>query len=1129
MFQIYHSNQLDILKQLIAHLMESQPLSHPFEPEVVLVQSPGMSQWLQIELAKRFGIAANIRYPLPASFIWDMFSRVLPDIPKESAFTKDAMTWKLMALLPQLIDEPEFAPLQHYLQQDFDKRKLHQLAGRIADLFDQYLVYRPSWLESWHNNQLIEGLSDNQLWQKRLWLELSEYTAQLGQPKWHRANLYQYFIQQLNTDSQLAEKLPSRVFICGISALPPVYLQALSALGQHIDIHLMFTNPCQYYWGDIQNYSFLAKLQSRKLRHYQHKHELPRFKFEQHAEQLFNEDGEQDLTNPLLASWGRLGRDNLYFISQIENINEISAFVPTERASLLQNIQQDILDLDDHSVLGVDEASFATSQQKLRLSADDQSVTFHSCHSAQREVEVLQDRLLALFEQDPSLSARDIIVMVADIDSYTPFIQAVFGNASFERYIPFAISDRKAGQAHPILQAFIALLDLPQSRFTTEQVLALLEVSALAQRFDIDESELSLLRRWVSESGIRWGLDDDNVQSFSLPITGQNTWQFGLSRMLVGYAMDSRHGPWNNVLPYDESSGLAAQLAGKLAQLMDALKEWRTILEQEKSLTDWLPLCQKLIDRFFTADSDTELVLALVAEQWQKIIENGINAHYSDPIALKLIRDELAINFDDEKISQRFLAGSVNFCTLMPMRSVPFKVVCLLGMNDGIYPRNIPPLGFDLMAEKPQRGDRKRRDDDRYLFLEALNSAERQLYISYIGLSIKDNQICNPSVLVNELLDYICQSFCLNGDENLNIDHSAQKLRQHLVTQHSRIPFAEDNFDPANPYQSFAAEWLPAAKNEGLAESSFCVSLPDVEKIDRVSIEQLMRFYRHPIRAFFQQRLKVHFSIEETELPEEEPFILDNLLRYKINEQLLNQLIGEQLSEGFFEVLKTSGQLPAKQFGYLFWEQQISDMELLAEKVKAQKTDSKGKEAIDLPVDLVIGDFRLTGQLKQVQPQGVLRYRPAYLTANDGILLWIEHLVFNLIEGEGESIALGRDNSHWHFLAVEPAQARVYLTQLIQGYIDGLNTPLALLNQSGWSWLMACYDKKSKLFDFDSEEIQQKAYGILVQSLQGSSMKKGEMEDDYILRAFRRIDADFIQSVQTNALHYLLPMAEHIK
>lgn len=208
---------------------------------------------------------------------------------------------------------------------------------------------------------------------------------------------------------------------------------------------------------------------------------------------------------------------------------------------MLQNIQQDILDLDDHSVLGVDEASFATSQQKLRLSADDQSVTFHSCHSAQREVEVLQDRLLALFEQDPSLSARDIIVMVADIDSYTPFIQAVFGNASFERYIPFAISDRKAGQAHPILQAFIALLDLPQSRFTTEQVLALLEVSALAQRFDIDESELSLLRRWVSESGIRWGLDDDNVQSFSLPITGQNTWQFGLSRMLVGYAMDSRH------------------------------------------------------------------------------------------------------------------------------------------------------------------------------------------------------------------------------------------------------------------------------------------------------------------------------------------------------------------------------------------------------------------------------------------------------------------------------------------------------------------------------------------------------------------------------------------------------------
>ncbi|WP_368884537.1 exodeoxyribonuclease V subunit gamma [Providencia vermicola] len=1124
MFQVYHSNQLELLKELIAHLMENEPLSHPFAQEIILVQSPGMSQWLQIELAKRFGIAANIHYPLPATFIWDMFRRVLPDIPKESAYTKQAMTWKLMKILPTVIDEDDFEPLRHYLEHDLDKRKLHQLAGRVADLFDQYLVYRPQWIEKWQQNELIDGLGVNQLWQKRLWLQLVDYTQSLGQSPWHRANLYQSFIDKLSNSQNLHNVLPKRIFICGISSLPPVYLQALSAIAEHTDIHLMFTNPCRYYWGDIHSHSFLAKLQKRKLRHYIDKNEISRFKIEEHAQELFNDEGEQELANPLLASWGKLGRDNLYFISQIDSANEISAFVDTNRNSLLENLQQDILDLENHAQLGTDLRAYSTSIGKRVLTLSDQSVTFHSCHSAQREVEVLQDNLLALFEQDPTLTPRDVIVMVSDIDSYTPFIQAVFGNTATKRYIPFSISDRKALQAHPILQAFILLLDLPQSRFSTEQVLTLLEVSAFAERFDIDESELGLLRRWVNESGIRWGLDDDNVRALSLPVIGQNTWQFGLSRMLLGYAMDSRYGPWNGVLPYDECSGLAAQLAGKLALLVSTLKEWRTLLATERTLDEWQDICQQLIESFFQTDSETELVLTLVTEQWHKILQNAINSGYDEQISLRLIRDELAVCFDDEKISQRFLAGSVNFCTLMPMRSVPFKVVCLLGMNDGIYPRSIPPLGFDLMAEKPARGDRKRRDDDRYLFLEALNSAAKQLYISYIGLSIQDNQVCNPSVLVTELLDYICQSFCLQGDDKLNIDESALRLKKHLVFQHNRVPFAKENFMANSPYQSFASEWLPAAETVLQEGKPFIYELDERERVTDISIEQLLRFYRHPIRAFFQQRLKVHFTIEETELPEDEPFLLDKLQRYKMNERILALLIKDENPQPLYQALKASGQLPAKQFGQLYWEQQINDIAPLAEKIKQQNV-----QPTDYVIDLQINGIKISGVLRNAHEKGILRYRPAYLTAHDGVQLWIEHLLFNLAINEGESVALGRENSIWHFSSVKQSDAKNYLEQLIAGYCKGLNTPLLLLNQSGWNWLSACFDKKTKQYDFASEEIQQKALSILMQSLQGSSMKRGEMEDDYVLRICRNIDQHLIQALLENTQRYLLPMAEHLK
>lgn len=389
-----------------------------------------MSQWLQISLAEKLGIAANITFPLPATFIWDMFTRVLPDIPRESAFSKGAMTWKLMSLLPQRLDDPDFAPLRHYLDDDGDKRKLHQLSGRIADLFDQYLVYRPDWLTAWENNELIDGLSQNQSWQKCLWQDLQTLTRSLGQPEWHRANLYQRFIDVLNEgDPEVVSNLPPRLFICGISALPPVYLQALRALGQHTHIHLMFTNPCQYYWGDLQSLAALRRMLARKPQSYWDKKAVSWFKSDEDAPSLFDfeADGEQNTGNPLLASWGRPGRDNLFFLEEIEEIHAIKAFVDRPADTLLSAVQQDILNLEDGSVVGKNKEEFVTSKRRRVIADNDRSLTFHSCHSPQREVEILQDYLLNLLENDPSLTPRDIIVMVADIDSYSPYIQAVFG------------------------------------------------------------------------------------------------------------------------------------------------------------------------------------------------------------------------------------------------------------------------------------------------------------------------------------------------------------------------------------------------------------------------------------------------------------------------------------------------------------------------------------------------------------------------------------------------------------------------------------------------------------------------------------------------------------------------------
>ncbi|AFJ45931.1 exodeoxyribonuclease V subunit gamma [Shimwellia blattae] len=1117
MLRVYHSNRLDVLEEIMEFIVERQPLADPFAAEVVLVQSTGMAQWLQMTLAQRFGIAANIDFPLPASFIWDMFVRVLPGIPKESAFNKAGMGWKLMTLLPEKLAQPEFELLRHYLEQDDDGRKLFQLASRIADLYDQYLVYRPEWLTQWENDQLVDGLDEAQRWQAPLWRALVEYTAALGQPEWHRANLYQRFISALESGGAPPPGLPQRVFICGVSALPPVYLRALQALGNYVDVHLLFTNPCRYYWGDIRDPAFLARLLSRQRRKHNQDQTLPLFKDSDQASALFDDNGIQDVGNPLLASWGKLGRDYSFLLSELEQSQEVDVFVDIPRDNMLHGLQADILDLQDSMRPGLTEAEFLHSTGKYRLDPGDRSVTFHACHSPQREVEILHDRLLAMMDEDATLTPRDIIVMVADIDSYSPFIQAVFGSATGNRWLPFALSDRRASQAHPALQAFLSLLTLPESRFTAEQVLALLEVPALASRFAIDEEGLRNLRQWVSESGIRWGMDDDNVREFELPATGQHTWRFGLTRMLLGYAMESRSGEWQEILPYDESSGLIAGLVGQLADLLMQLNTWRKRLTEPRPLDAWQPLCREMLEAFFQPDAEAESALALAEQQWQALIRQGMEAGYRQPVPLTLLRDELSRLLDKERISQRFLAGPVNFCTLMPMRSIPFRVVCLLGMNDGVYPRTLSPLGFDLMNSKPVRGDRSRRDDDRYLFLEAIISAQERLYVSYIGRSVQDNSERFPSVLVQELLDYLAQSYYLPGDEQENCDTSASRVQQHLVELHTRTPFDARNFRAEDHQQSYAREWLAAACEQGESQPGFIQPLPPLEQ-DELSLEQLQRFWAHPIRAFFQMRLGVSFRLEETELPEDEPFSLDSLERYQINQALLNTLIDGEDPQPLFRRYRAAGALPYGVWGELGWDDQLLEMEQLAASVQQEKSATHSME-----VDLEVSGIRLTGWLQQVQRDGLLRWRPSVLNVAHGMQLWLEHLVYCACGGQGTSRLLGRKESRWCFPALPAEEAQAFLAQWVDGYREGMCQPLVLLPASGGAWVEACYDAQSDTILWD-DDTQRKARSRLLQRWEGNQMVEGEGADIWRQRLWRTLEPDYYEAIIHNAQRYLVPL-----
>ncbi|VAX76570.1 RecBCD enzyme subunit RecC [Serratia symbiotica] len=1125
MFTVYYSNKLKFLKNLTSSLIARDPLSNPFQQEVVLVKSPVMAEWLQIQLAEQFGIAANISFPMPSAFIWDMVTKVLPEIPNESAFTKKSMTWKLAWLLPELLTLPAFSILKHYLTDDCDKRKIYQLSTQVANLFDQYMVYRPQWLESWQMGELIDGLAEDQKWQAPLWGRLVECTRELGQSEWHFANLYRYLISVLENTKLYSPGLPQRVFVFGISILPPAYLNVLRALGRHIDIHLMFTNPCRYYGGDIQDPDLLIGLQSRECRHYYEVQEHNLVSEPSQTVQLSKNQKKQERTHPLLVSWGKLGRDYLYLLSHLEGVHEVDAFVEIPPDNILKAIQHDMLELENYAETEITQRRLESSVTKRRLELEDRSLSLHICHSQQREVEVLHNQLLNMLAEDPELTPRDIIVMAPDINSYTPYIQAVFGNAPANCYLAFSISDYKARPESPEPQAFISLLDLAQSRFTAEEVLTLLEVPSLAARFGITGEGLRLLRDWVGESGVRWGLDDDNVRDLDLPPTGQNTWHFGITRILLGYAMDSHSGDWQGILPYDKSSGLAAELAGKLADLLNSLGRWRHRLSRMRSLEEWLPLCQQLLDTFFVQDSKTEEVLPFIGKCWQQVISFGVSASYPDLVPLRVLRDDLVAHFDQARTRQPFFSGKINFCTLMQMRSIPFKVVCLLGMNEGVYPRELPLLGFNLMAKQPKCGDRTLREDDRYLFLEAILSAQQRLYISFIGCSIQDNLERYPSVLVTELLEYLEQRYCLpDVVEHLDASGRVNRVGEYLLTRHASMPFAVENFLPSSEQQSYASEWLPAAEGRGIARPVFNQSLLPLGE-QEIPLDVLHRFYRHPIRAFFQLRLGVSFSLEEIELPKEEPFTLDRLSRYELNSQLLNTLITGESVRCLFQRACSAGQLPFGAFGEVYWHNQKKEMIELAKTVQAELTTN-----YNLELDIEIASVRISGWLDRVQDDGLLRWRPATLSVLDGIRLWIEHLVYCCMGGRGISRLYGCKNTVWCFEALTEENARKHLAELVGGYQRGLCHPLLLLHKSGWAWLTQCYQTRTQRIDWQ-EETQRKAQEKLIQAWQGDQHTPGEGEDPYLQRVFCqcRLDNKDLAQILNETERYLLPLARHKK
>jgi len=1020
---IFTSNRLEMLAEQLSKMIGkpvSGTLFSPLSGEIVIIQSRGMERWLSMELANYNGISANILFPFPNACLNEFFKKLMPDMPEESLFDPDVMTFRVMDILPECWDKPGFENVKKYLADDKNKQKLFQLSEKISETFDQYLVFRPEIIFKWE-----KGKEDH--WQAKLWRELI-----YGNENQHRAWLRKVLMQKVRDRSDRISDLPERIFIFGISYLPPFHTQVFVELSNIIQVNFFVLNPCMVYWADI-----VSEKEKNRIKR----------KYVTGASALALDDLHLETGNRLLASMGKQGRDFFELISGF-NCELCELFEDQDGYDMLSCIQSDILYLRDRE----------HTDNKFSINIEtDTSIQVHSCHSPMREIEVLHDNLFAMFEKIPELRPKDIIVMTPDIETYAPFIHAVFDAQAYDSLrIPFSIADRSIRKESRIIDSFLSILDLKNSRLGADQIISLLESSGIKEKFEMTESDIQIIRRWINDTRIRWGIDAASRTMLNLPAFPENTWRAGIDRMLLGYAMAGHEKDmFCGILPYDNIEGNEVKILGRFLEFLDRVFKCANNLSQPKTLSRWFDILNSIIDRFFHRnEDDIEYGIQVIRYILDDMSKKQKLSGFDKNITVEVIKTYLERRFERENLGSGFISGGVTFCAMLPMRSIPFKVVCLVGMNNDTFPRDSKTLSFDIIAKDPKPGDRLRRNDDKYLFLEALISARKKLYISYVGQSIEDNTQIPPSVVVSELLDYIEEGFYV--PEKCILDYVITKHRlqafspEYFKRDSKLFSYAEENFIDSR--RAFKSKMALHFVSTGLSEPS--------EEWRSLDIDSLTFFFGNPAKFLIERRIEIY--LEET-LPvsdDREAFTLEGIEKYHVEQRLFQNCISGFDLRHSLPVYKAMGRLPYGNVGEFYYRESGVNVEDFVGRIDDFKKDKKNLSPVQ--VGLNVSDFKITGVLDNIFEFGLVNIRYANRKSKDLLKSWIYHLVLCSLAEQNypkKSYLVCKDET-WGFDPV--SESKDILENLLALYWQGLSKPIHFFPESSLDYAQRTLIRKEK-------------------------------------------------------------------
>lgn len=992
MFYLYQSNRLESLAALFCKIQQADPLAHPLKAEEIVVQSQGMRRYLSHCLAKQTGVAANLHFSLPAGLTWSLMRQLIPDVPAMSPFSPEVMRWRLMSLFRsrEFQTASEFADAREALADYLDSGESadYQLAGQLADMFDQYLVYRPQWIDAWQEGRLLD-LGEEEIWQAALWRYLDD--GRQSAP--HRVALWEQLLKKLSP-----QVLPQRYFVFGISTMAPMYLQLLQKISEHCDVFVFALNPSEVHWGNVIE-----------------------------AAQILKGGDDVDLSqsgHPLLASLGKQGRDFFDFLSEIELETPVFDDLPEKgEPSLLHTLQHDIQTL-----------TMPSENPQAAAMLDDGSIQIVSAHSPLRELQILKERLLQILAQHPDWQPHDIAVLTPNIEPYSPFIEAVFGRESEgAQALPYSISDVKLSRRQPLLHTLAQTLELLESRFEVDKVLPLLESELIRARFEWTADDIPLLHDTIAQLNVHWGIDGamrgaaDNLF----------TWQQALERLVLGWMLPENDGGlWQNISAWHSDVnrlGVFSRFAAFIRILADTHQSW----QQPCDVAGWVQRVRD-VSAALLQPADGDQYAAQQFEQaltrWQQEAEL---AGFDGLLPQHTVIRHLS-RFLNSESQAGFLRGGITFCSMVPMRSLPFKVLCLLGLNDGDFPRNTKAAGFDLIAKHPQKGDRARRDDDRYLFLEALISAREILYVSYVGRSIRNDDELAPSALLGELVDTVA---AMSGRRSGDL--WADWVRQHPLQPFSLRYFTQNSDGLFSTRADYAEALNMPSENP---PPFFSGILGEVsEPWPNVTYAELAGFWKNPLKYWLKRNLgwrepyhDAAWDAAEPFEPQQEEAVADAYLQARRDHTDFAETA---------ERIRAQSLLPSGELGGL-WQQDFQ--------MAVKRIDGALLASPPLPpyaYEIECNGQTLSGSLNHLFRAGQIIVKNKALNYTEQVELLLRHLVFCAVrpsETESGHTYLISHGETSVYEAVAPERARQLLAAWLEGFNIGQDYPLPFFARVSW-------------------------------------------------------------------------------